>query len=132
MSIVSSLVLVLLCFSFHGCYARSFGVMNEEPTKRFLFSTKNDEKFNFNPTRVSVGSDTKSSSTTPIDEKALKEKKVDEHNFKTSTKKRVIVPGDTETDQSASWRMPHKKSGQKDPGFNLDYLPPKTHPPVHN
>ncbi|KAK6162548.1 hypothetical protein DH2020_002389 [Rehmannia glutinosa] len=33
---------------------------------------------------------------------------------------------------SVSWRVPHKKKGEKEPGFNLDYLPPKTHPPVHN
>ncbi|CAA3032728.1 Hypothetical predicted protein [Olea europaea subsp. europaea] len=130
MSIVSSLVLVLLCFSLNGCNARSFGVINKEPTKRFLFSTKNDDKFN--PASVSIESDMKSSSTAPKDEKALKEKKVEEYNFKTSTKKRVIVSGDTQTDQSVSRRMPHKKIGQKDPGCNLDYLPPKTHPPVHN
>ncbi|KAF7844863.1 Transmembrane protein [Senna tora] len=32
-----------------------------------------------------------------------------------------------------SWRVPHhKKRGNKNPGFNLDYSPPKTHPPSHN
>lgn len=31
-----------------------------------------------------------------------------------------------------SWRVPHKKSSEKNPGFNLDYSPPKTHPPSHN
>ena len=34
---------------------------------------------------------------------------------------------------SVSWRLPRKKRGiQKQPGFNLDYSPPKTHPPSHN
>lgn len=33
---------------------------------------------------------------------------------------------------SVSWRVPHKKRGEKQPGFNLDYSPPKTHPPSHN
>lgn len=34
---------------------------------------------------------------------------------------------------SVSWRVPRKKRGiQKQPGFNLDYSPPKTHPPHHN
>ena len=33
---------------------------------------------------------------------------------------------------SVSWLVPRKKPGQKNPGFNLDYSPPKTHPPSHN
>lgn len=33
---------------------------------------------------------------------------------------------------SMTWRVPHKKRGEKQPGFNLDYSPPKTHPPSHN
>lgn len=33
---------------------------------------------------------------------------------------------------SVSWRVPHKKRGEHQPGFNLDYSPPKTHPPHHN
>lgn len=47
----------------------------------------------------------------------------------------VKVSGTPESDQSVasvSWRVPHKKRGDPEPGFNLDYLPPKTHPPVHN
>ncbi|OMP00643.1 hypothetical protein COLO4_12495 [Corchorus olitorius] len=41
----------------------------------------------------------------------------------TNTKKSVV---------SVSWRVPHRKRGEKHPGFNLDYSPPKTHPPSHN
>ncbi|XP_022872712.1 uncharacterized protein LOC111391693 [Olea europaea var. sylvestris] len=130
MSFISSLVLVLLCSSLHACNARNFGVINKEATNRFFFTTENDDKFNL--AKVSIKSDVKSSISTAKKETTLKEKKVEEYNLKTSTKKRVIVPGDTQTDQSMSWRMPHKKRGQKDPGFNLDYLPPKTHPPLHN
>ncbi len=33
---------------------------------------------------------------------------------------------------SVSWSVPHKKRSEKNPGFNLDYSPPKTHPPSHN
>lgn len=33
---------------------------------------------------------------------------------------------------SVSWHVPHKKRSEKNPGFNLDYSPPKTHPPSHN
>ncbi|KAH6779754.1 hypothetical protein C2S52_010991 [Perilla frutescens var. hirtella] len=37
----------------------------------------------------------------------------------------------TTESESVRWR-PHRKKGEAEPGFNLDYLPPKTHPPVHN
>ncbi|GAA0160298.1 hypothetical protein LIER_16881 [Lithospermum erythrorhizon] len=35
---------------------------------------------------------------------------------------------------NVSWQVPHnkKEEHQQEPGFNLDYSPPKTHPPVHN
>jgi hypothetical protein len=33
---------------------------------------------------------------------------------------------------SVSWPVPQKKRGETHPGFNLDYSPPKTHPPSHN
>ncbi|KAJ7962121.1 Synaptonemal complex protein like [Quillaja saponaria] len=33
---------------------------------------------------------------------------------------------------SVSWRVPYQKPGEKNPAFNLDYSPPKTHPPSHN
>jgi hypothetical protein len=32
----------------------------------------------------------------------------------------------------SSLRVPHKKHSEKHLGFNLDYSPPKTHPPSHN
>lgn len=38
----------------------------------------------------------------------------------------------TESLASVSWRVPHKKHSEQNPGFNLDYSPPKTHPPSHN
>uniref|UniRef100_A0A7N0TL57 Uncharacterized protein n=1 Tax=Kalanchoe fedtschenkoi TaxID=63787 RepID=A0A7N0TL57_KALFE len=31
-----------------------------------------------------------------------------------------------------SYRVPHRKRGEQQPGFNLDYSPPKVHPPHHN
>lgn len=33
---------------------------------------------------------------------------------------------------SIDWSVPHMKKGEEQPGFNVDYSPPKTHPPVHN
>ena len=38
----------------------------------------------------------------------------------------------TESLVSVPWAVPHKKRNEKNPGFNLDYSPPKTHPPSHN
>lgn len=35
--------------------------------------------------------------------------------------------------KSVTWKLPKKKQGEKQqPGFNLDYAPPKVHPPHHN
>lgn len=39
---------------------------------------------------------------------------------------------DDESVDSVRWKVPHKKKGEPEPRFNLDYLPPKTHPPSHN
>ncbi|XP_010264248.1 PREDICTED: uncharacterized protein LOC104602315 [Nelumbo nucifera] len=47
--------------------------------------------------------------------------------------KKVKISGAVQTESlvSVPRRVPRKKSGQY-PGFNLDYSPPKTHPPSHN
>ncbi|GAA0152980.1 hypothetical protein LIER_43201 [Lithospermum erythrorhizon] len=37
-----------------------------------------------------------------------------------------------ETLVSVPWKLPHKKKGKRQPWIDLDYSPPKTHPPVHN
>ena len=33
---------------------------------------------------------------------------------------------------SVSWRVPHKKRGEKQPVFDMDYSQPKKHPPSPN
>mgnify|MGYP004709725949 CR=1 FL=1 len=38
----------------------------------------------------------------------------------------------TESMATVSWMLPHRKREEPQPGFNLDYDPPQTHPPVHN
>ncbi|CAI9103628.1 OLC1v1002148C1 [Oldenlandia corymbosa var. corymbosa] len=40
--------------------------------------------------------------------------------------------GDGQSAAKVTWKVPHPKSGERQPGFNLDYDPPQTHPPVHN
>ncbi|KAL3616510.1 hypothetical protein CASFOL_039900 [Castilleja foliolosa] len=138
--IMSSLVMVLLCISSHlyKCNARSFGVLHKdvEEKTRPLFTKDNDEKLH--PSRVSTQPEEKSSM--PNGTKDAKEKNINE-------KEKMMINSDPSIlDESAkvldttkgdsrsyvSWRVPHKKRGEQEPGFNLDYLPPKTHPPEHN
>ncbi|KAE9610774.1 hypothetical protein Lalb_Chr07g0190181 [Lupinus albus] len=38
----------------------------------------------------------------------------------------------TESLVTVSMHVPHKKPLEEHPQFNLDYAPPKTHPPHHN
>lgn len=59
-----------------------------------------------------------------------------EEEKKTSSPINNYKPVETEANSShgdVSWKLPQKKrSGEKQPGFNLDYAPPKTNPPSHN
>ncbi|PPS11860.1 hypothetical protein GOBAR_AA08783 [Gossypium barbadense] len=63
---------------------------------------------------------------------------VDGVKFKTGEKEKDKTgPGAIQTNNkhgdSVSWKVPHRKHGEKLSGFiNLDYSPPKTHPPSHN
>ncbi|KAL9175970.1 hypothetical protein ABFS82_02G147500 [Erythranthe guttata] len=122
MSITLSLVaivllLVLQCFSFHACNARSFAVVRNE-----TITKKNEDKLNI-PARVS----TKSSK-----EDSRFEKDEAGKNIQAKGNIPVEVSSGATRVASVSWTVPHKKRGEQEPGFNLDYLPPKTHPPVHN
>ncbi|KAL2511464.1 Uncharacterized protein Adt_17064 [Abeliophyllum distichum] len=139
MSIISSIVLVLLSllfFSFHGCRARSFGVFNKEPVEGFHSSIKKNEATSL--VWVSIQPDTNSSESnrpkaTKIKSKNMSpENPVVPHSRKSLHKVQVLGTVQTEPAVSVSWRVPHKKRGEEEPGFNLDYLPPKTHPPSHN
>ncbi|KDP28792.1 hypothetical protein JCGZ_14563 [Jatropha curcas] len=59
--------------------------------------------------------------------KSKKELKMAEKNARKSgaVEKESVV--------SVPWRLPRsKREENKQPGFNLDYSPPKTHPPSHN
>ncbi|RYR72207.1 hypothetical protein Ahy_A02g006415 isoform A [Arachis hypogaea] len=54
-------------------------------------------------------------------------------NRRRSTKNQRVLKAKGKASSSISWRVPHKKPSEKNnPGFNLDYSPPKTHPPSHN
>ncbi|KAI3444722.1 hypothetical protein Pfo_001387 [Paulownia fortunei] len=145
MSIISSLVIVLLFLSFqYACNARSFGVVHKETAKKLQPSiSKKNEKLN--PARVSIQPDRKSSIPNATkdakEESRFEKEKVnnesDEPGKHIQPKGNPVnISGTTQTGSeslaSVSWKVPHKKRGEQEPGFNLDYLPPKTHPPVHN
>ncbi|CAI9786018.1 unnamed protein product [Fraxinus pennsylvanica] len=142
MSTISSLVLVLflLFFPFHGCRARSIGVFNNEPVEVFLSSSKNNKASGL--VRVSIQPDSKASEATKPESKNHEEKIDDDKmspatsvvapNRKSLQKVEVLDTVETEPAVSVSWRVPHKKRGEEEPWFNLDYLPPKTHPPHNN
>ncbi|EYU31959.1 hypothetical protein MIMGU_mgv11b017236mg, partial [Erythranthe guttata] len=83
---------------------------------------KNEDKLNI-PARVS----TKSSK-----EDSRFEKDEAGKNIQAKGNIPVEVSSGATRVASVSWTVPHKKRGEQEPGFNLDYLPPKTHPPVHN
>ncbi|KAM7274721.1 hypothetical protein ACFE04_016587 [Oxalis oulophora] len=60
----------------------------------------------------------------------LNQKSSKKHSKK--NKRSVSHIHDDESLTSVSWRVPHKKSNERHPGFSLDYAPPRTHPPSHN
>ncbi|XP_073158884.1 uncharacterized protein [Henckelia pumila] len=148
MSHISCLVLVLLC-SFHACNARSLGVVNKEPTQDHFHSKRQENNAGkLNDTGVLSQHDKQYSSLPKVSEGAKKEYKskdvimVNSANSKDGGNKddpkakgdQIHVPdsGKNESLASVSWKVPNKKREDPEPGFNLDYLPPKTHPPIHN
>ncbi|CAN4125870.1 unnamed protein product [Withania somnifera] len=107
MSITKMINLLMMIFLlFHPCNARSLGVLS-----------KNEEKPNFarvsstpSPTDVTP----KPSSAEPSS--SVKENGKDHHHYGVSV----------------TWKVHQQKREDPPPEFNLDYLPARTHPPVHN
>ncbi|CAN6566427.1 hypothetical protein ACFX2I_040535 [Malus domestica] len=156
------LLLYLLCLSFHACNARRLGAVHKEPDNKFHLINKStkaqvsDHKIpamsmmkSFS-SKPSLDQGEKGESTVlqsdSINNKEPKHTKTTD-DLKTIPKKIIkgstSAPGadhpistskhDKSSFVSVSWRVPRKKRGvQKQPGFNLDYSPPKTHPPSHN
>ncbi|XVF22749.1 hypothetical protein REPUB_Repub12eG0197700 [Reevesia pubescens] len=147
MSITSCFLLFLLCLSLHACSARRLGAIDHKNKleKKLHLSIKNGMKHGFRKNLVVVQAKSTSSKelgsikeetveeshavgeTQKLEDAEVKSKTVENEKEKTSravqTDKSVV---------SVSWPVPHRKHGEKHPGFNLDYSPPKTHPPSHN
>ncbi|KAL3516957.1 hypothetical protein ACH5RR_023859 [Cinchona calisaya] len=151
MSIISSsLVILLLSIAICSCNARPIGVINKDndSAKSFHLSSKNEEKSSL--ARISISStDEKPSKANKYaepaqgDQSPLMENGVHKNNKGTRTQQKLVekkhdqVKDDDHVAQNeslakVSWKLPHRKRGEQQPGFNLDYAPPKIHPPVHN
>ncbi|XP_057805563.1 root meristem growth factor 10-like [Salvia miltiorrhiza] len=97
------IALLFLFLSLHSCNATVIAVANNDPTEEFL---------HYSITKVNGGEG----------RRVLREKSESlNHVGKDSISKRTF-------------RVPQNKRGEDEEvaGFNLDYLPPKTHPPSHN
>ncbi|XP_030491740.2 root meristem growth factor 10 [Cannabis sativa] len=148
MSITCSciLALFLLCLPFHECNARMLlgDVFNKKSNDHDQFSTNHqkDQSVVVEQKEKSTSSNTEADHhqiiSTSDDHMISKTKDVMEIRPKELMKKKKGKGSDDDEDYnkksgvSVSWRVPHKKRGEKQPGFNLDYSPPKTHPPSHN
>ncbi|KAM7508783.1 hypothetical protein LguiA_019236 [Lonicera macranthoides] len=150
MAINYSIFVFLLCLSFHACNARdrSLGVMmNKDLDEKFLFPNKglvqNNEKVtlvrNPVPRKSKPISMSNKLEVNENEKNMVEEIRVDEDcKMPTSSKpiqKECIKGKKVAKKQSVSsveWSVPHVKKGKEQPGFNVDYSPPKTHPPVHN
>ncbi|XP_059311160.1 root meristem growth factor 10 [Lycium ferocissimum] len=111
MSINKITLLMMVFLLFHACNARSLGVLN-----------KNEEKPNV--ARVS---------SSPSDVK-VKPSSAEPNSLKENEKDHQLMEGSSSSNYgvSVSWRIHHQKREDPPPEFNLDYLPARTHPPVHN
>ncbi|XP_061363822.1 root meristem growth factor 10 [Gastrolobium bilobum] len=130
---IAYLLLLFLCISLHACNARHLSPLDKKLEKKSHISVKSDEKngFDSSPKELNEGDNKKMETRFVADSEKLKKR--------SSTNQRVLkakgkASGASQSESlvSVSWRVPHKKPSQKHPGFNLDYAPPKTHPPHHN
>ncbi|KAJ1383686.1 hypothetical protein SESBI_43155 [Sesbania bispinosa] len=132
MSIAYLLLLLFLCISLHACNARHLSPLDK---KKSHFSIKNGEKngFDFSPKQLNEGIQKMEKEELVGDsEKAKNRRRTSQRVVKVKGIGKGSGALQSESLVSVSWRVPHKKQSQKHPGFNLDYSPPKTHPPSHN
>ncbi|KAE8723329.1 Ubiquitin-like superfamily protein isoform 1 [Hibiscus syriacus] len=111
MSITPCFLVFLLCLSLHASTARRLAAVhsaNQRIKELHVSAAKND--------------------TQKLQDAEVKFKTVENEKEKSSSGE----IGASKPVVSVSWRVPHRKHGEKLPGFNQDYSPPKTHPPSHN
>ncbi|KAK7390181.1 hypothetical protein VNO78_25480 [Psophocarpus tetragonolobus] len=132
MSSSAYFLLFFLCISLHACYARHLGPLNKKPGEKSHFSIKSSEKngFDSSPKRLNEGHNKTETHLVGDSEKPRNRRSTNHRVHKSSEN---ASGASQKSHVSVSWRVPHnKKPRQKHPGFDLDYSPPKTHPPHHN
>ncbi|XP_057458203.1 uncharacterized protein LOC130748965 [Lotus japonicus] len=133
MSSTAYLLLLFLCISLHACNARRIGPLDKKMEKKHHFSTKSDEKIEFDSSPKQLNDEGNGNVGARLVADSMKPKS------RRSTHQ-IVLKGKasgslrTESLASVSWRVPHhKKHSQKQlVQFDVDYEPPKTHPPSHN
>ncbi|KAJ6679422.1 TRANSMEMBRANE PROTEIN [Salix purpurea] len=140
-------LLSIFCISLHACNARPLADIDKKPEKKFqmISNQTSDEK------EIPVNIVSKANSSSSNDFGAEKEDSIakthdqmDDNAQKlmnSKAKQKSSMTDEKVKDSGAfhkaslvsvSWPVPRKKRGETHPGFNLDYAPPKTHPPSHN
>nr|GLL40731.1 uncharacterized protein LOC109183454 isoform X2 [Ipomoea trifida] len=136
MSIISHLlVVVFLSFLFcHGSSARSFGLINNQLPKRLHLLSKTMTEEKLKHYRVTTPSLPEEESIEISDKKHEETTRKEAHlNHHDDNKKKMDKNGEKDGEvSSVTWKVREKKRGEPQEEFNLDYLPARTHPPVHN
>lgn len=129
----------MLCLPFHACHGRRILVDEKKATKNLNFFKK-DEVKEVSGVPKTMKPELMSSKEVGVqrEESLTSETHKNNNKFKdpkTSLNKKKVSSLNQMKESLGSytsWRVPHRKRGEHNPGFNLDYAPPKTHPPAHN
>ncbi|TKY66351.1 hypothetical protein E2542_SST09221 [Spatholobus suberectus] len=126
-------LLFFLCIFLHACSARRLSTLHNKLEKKPHFSIKDDEinRFESFPKHLGLMNEGNNRMKTwSVPRKPRKGRSTNQKLLKAMRKDSGALQ--PKSLASVSWRVPRKKPREKDPGFNLDYSPPKTHPPSHN
>ncbi|XP_019462900.1 PREDICTED: uncharacterized protein LOC109361818 [Lupinus angustifolius] len=132
MSNIISLLLFFLCISLHACDARPLSTVDKKLEMKYHFSLKSGEKSVFDSYPKQLNESNSKIETQLVD---YSEKPKDHGNTSQKVVKSTVeasVALKTESLVTVSMHVQHKKPLEEHPQFNLDYAPPKTHPPHHN
>ncbi|KAK7339361.1 hypothetical protein VNO77_20022 [Canavalia gladiata] len=132
---VAYYLLFFLCILLHACSARLLSTLDKKLEKKPHFSIKDNEKNGLDTIPKEIGGMNEGNNrmkTWLVPQKPRKRRSTNQKVLKAMIKNSGAIQTKSLANSSVSWRVPHKKPRKKDPGFNLDYSPPKTHPPSHN
>ncbi|GLT75642.1 hypothetical protein SLA2020_473480 [Shorea laevis] len=131
MSIKSCIVLFILGLSLYACHGLRPSVFEKNSIKK----QKNEKISDLvpmmkKPMLSKEGGFPKEESVKDKINHELKDGKAKVQSAKALTSSSQITESPL---GSVSWRVPHdEEHDEQNPGFNMDYSSPKTHPPSHN